>query len=499
MLEPSKPRPSSKTSSVQLGDGNREVLPQAGKVHEPQVDRLDVLLAAQCQHFFWSQFVSLDHHQPFPHQKESSHRVGESARQPLLLRVESVPASEARTARKPARQNRSASAQLRTPHGPRLTAAAECKPRAGMGGSSTEILNSLCCNELMASASLFSRTPSRSPFACKPGTILNRQWADPLFRFSRPEGEKGGHEQRANDERVQQHAERQREAQLHHRTQRATGHRDERAGHDDAATGDDTAGLEECLAQPGQRSAAALLLEYASDEVDVVVLADGDEDHEQEHGHFPVESLESVGIGPAEEQYGRTHRDQISEHDGGDQVQAHERMPQQQPQDEEDGEYDEDLDSTGVRSRHRAEVADPRRGTGIGKASALPEGVCLLRLPAEETIDTVDCLHGRQRKRIVVQHQFESGDFAAEAGSLSQIQGLGQRVFAEEQLPAPFATDERHAARRIAERLGETAHGADTFDCRSELSSIRKSRPRRGPRAGDPDHRTRLPACVPAR
>ncbi len=37
----------------QLVDRDREVLPQAGEVHEPQVDRLDVLLATQGQYFFW--------------------------------------------------------------------------------------------------------------------------------------------------------------------------------------------------------------------------------------------------------------------------------------------------------------------------------------------------------------------------------------------------------------------------------------------------------------
>ena len=37
---------------VELVDGDREVLPQAGKIHEPQIDRLDVLFAAQRQNFF---------------------------------------------------------------------------------------------------------------------------------------------------------------------------------------------------------------------------------------------------------------------------------------------------------------------------------------------------------------------------------------------------------------------------------------------------------------
>ena len=49
MLEPSKPRPSSNTSSSSLRDGDGEVLPDAGEIHEPQVDGLDVAFAAPAQ------------------------------------------------------------------------------------------------------------------------------------------------------------------------------------------------------------------------------------------------------------------------------------------------------------------------------------------------------------------------------------------------------------------------------------------------------------------
>ena len=52
MLEPSKPRPSSNTSSSSLSDRNGEMLPHAGEVHEPQVDRLDFLFTTQGQDFF---------------------------------------------------------------------------------------------------------------------------------------------------------------------------------------------------------------------------------------------------------------------------------------------------------------------------------------------------------------------------------------------------------------------------------------------------------------
>ena len=42
----------------QLADRNGEVLPQAGKVHEPQVDRLDFFFAAQGQDFLGSDLVA---------------------------------------------------------------------------------------------------------------------------------------------------------------------------------------------------------------------------------------------------------------------------------------------------------------------------------------------------------------------------------------------------------------------------------------------------------
>ena len=43
---------------VQLADRNGEVLPQAGEIHEPQVDRLDFLFATQGQDFFGSHFFA---------------------------------------------------------------------------------------------------------------------------------------------------------------------------------------------------------------------------------------------------------------------------------------------------------------------------------------------------------------------------------------------------------------------------------------------------------
>ncbi len=37
---------------VELVDGDGKMLPQPRKIHKPQIDRLNILFAAQCQHFF---------------------------------------------------------------------------------------------------------------------------------------------------------------------------------------------------------------------------------------------------------------------------------------------------------------------------------------------------------------------------------------------------------------------------------------------------------------
>ena len=53
-LEPSKPMPSSKVSSVEGVGRDREVLPDAGEIHEPEVDRGDFALPDLGQDFFGS-------------------------------------------------------------------------------------------------------------------------------------------------------------------------------------------------------------------------------------------------------------------------------------------------------------------------------------------------------------------------------------------------------------------------------------------------------------
>ena len=59
-----------------------------------------------------------------------------------------------------------------------------------------------------------------------------------------------------------------------------------------AATGDDPAGADQGDPEPLDRPEPLLLLDDPGDQVDVVVLAHGDEDHEEEHRHFPVQAVE---------------------------------------------------------------------------------------------------------------------------------------------------------------------------------------------------------------
>jgi purine nucleoside phosphorylase len=44
MLEPSKPKPSSKLVSSKFAHGYREVLPHAGKIHKAKIDHFHALL-----------------------------------------------------------------------------------------------------------------------------------------------------------------------------------------------------------------------------------------------------------------------------------------------------------------------------------------------------------------------------------------------------------------------------------------------------------------------
>ena len=120
-----------------------------------------------------------------------------------------------------------------------------------------------------------------------------------------PKEQERRHKNRANDERIKQHAQREREAQLEHSSQRAGQHRGKRARHDDAATGDDAAGSHDGLAKPFQQSATSLFLEDASDQIDIVVFADGHEDYEQEQRQLPIESLECVASAQAQKTFVR--------------------------------------------------------------------------------------------------------------------------------------------------------------------------------------------------
>ena len=53
--------------------------------------------------------------------------------------------------------------------------------------------------------------------------------------------------------------------------------------------------------QSGKRSNASLFFKYAGGQIHVVILPDGDQDHEQEQGDFPVQALVGISIGKRKE------------------------------------------------------------------------------------------------------------------------------------------------------------------------------------------------------
>ena len=106
----------------------------------------------------------------------------------------------------------------------------------------------------------------------------------------------GRDQDRADEERVEQDAQAQREAQLAEGRQAAGEHRAERAGHDQAARADDPAGVGHGQPGPLDHAVLLLLLDHPRHQEDVVVLADGHQDHEQEEADLPVEP--DPGLGP---------------------------------------------------------------------------------------------------------------------------------------------------------------------------------------------------------
>ena len=106
-----------------------------------------------------------------------------------------------------------------------------------------------------------------------------------------------GDQDRPDQERVEQDAEAESEAQLAQRGQAAGEHRAERPGHDQAARADDAAGVGHGPPRALDRAVHSLFLDHPGHQEDVVVLADGDQDHEQEEADRPVEA--APGLGPA--------------------------------------------------------------------------------------------------------------------------------------------------------------------------------------------------------
>ncbi len=114
------------------------------------------------------------------------------------------------------------------------------------------------------------------------------------------------------------------EAQLAQRGQVAGEHRAEGPGHDQAAGADDPAGVGHGPARALDHAVLSLLFDDPGHEEDVVILADGDQDHEEEEAHGPVESAPGLwtAMQRVEDQVGQAQRRQVAEHDRRDQVEA---------------------------------------------------------------------------------------------------------------------------------------------------------------------------------
>ena len=154
------------------------------------------------------------------------------------------------------------------------------------------------------------------------------------------EDDEGRDQDRPDEERVEQDAQAQGEAELSEGGQAAGEHRAERAGHDQAARADDPAGVGDRPPGPLDRPVLLLLLDDAGHQEDVVVLADGHQDHEQEEADLPVEPAPGARarVERLEDQLGHAERREVAEHDRDDQVEADPRAAEQEDEDDVDAE-----------------------------------------------------------------------------------------------------------------------------------------------------------------
>ena len=179
----------------------------------------------------------------------------------------------------------------------------------------------------------------------------------PPHPLTKLEGE-GGHEDRADDERVQQDAEGDRDPDLGERDEREHGEHRERPGeHDPGGRDHASRDGETCEHRPASRRAQRLLA-YAGHEEDVVVDAERDQEDEREEREARILSRE---VGEELEQHeARAECGKVREHDRRHQQHRRNDGPQQRDENHEDDrehEGDEELRVTRVAARRSASSA----------------------------------------------------------------------------------------------------------------------------------------------
>ena len=157
------------------------------------------------------------------------------------------------------------------------------------------------------------------------------QSAEPTFVHHH---EEGGDENRPYHKGVKENSERQSEAKLVHSDKRSGQQRGKRAGHNDAATGNDAASFLQRDRDALNSSMLHLFFADPRHEKNVVVLSDRDQDREEKCRDLPVEPGKAGGIHQPEHGESHTKRHQIAEKHTDDEVHADDQLPQQKQQDQ---------------------------------------------------------------------------------------------------------------------------------------------------------------------
>ena len=120
------------------------------------------------------------------------------------------------------------------------------------------------------------------------------------------------------------------------------------------------------------RAAAPLFFHDSDHQIDVVILADGDQNHEQEHRQLPPHTHERLAIEPHEDQLGDADGNQVTPEHREDQKQRDEQAAEQHQQHDKDPETGERRDAEEVALVDDPQVVNPRCDAHEAEFHAVP-------------------------------------------------------------------------------------------------------------------------------